>query len=66
MDDDKIKLLKREIEALRNKLEHIFPEHEDHLHHLQRRLKEKEQEFKDLQPAASMYKTHWWQKILRR
>ena len=66
MDDEKIEILKREIERLRNELEHIFPEHEDHLLQLQRRIKEKELELKDLQPAASIEKAHWWEKILKR
>lgn len=66
MDDDNIKKLKKEIAELRNQLEHIFPEHEDHLLRLQRRIKEKEQELNILQPAASIEKVHWWHKILRR
>ncbi len=60
MSDERVKTLKKEIDGLRDELEHVFPEHEELYNRLTRRLEGKKRELDELQPV-----THWWQRLFR-
>lgn len=66
MDNDKAKTLNRELEILRNELEHVFPEHEHHYHRIKQRIKEKEEELNSLLLPASPVRVHWWERFLKK